>query len=176
MRAAFVFIAVVLAGICQGGIAAEAESSAATAVEAEVTKIAADVAALQRDVKSIEEDMLFPASSRLVVFVGAEPNLVGRVQSVSLAIDGRVVTEFMYTNADQLALERGGAHRLYVGNAAPGTVRVSATFRGERADGKPYERSAELALEKAFESGVVEFKLLARSTRGEPDIAVHRSR
>ena len=152
------------------------DAGAAEALRAESADVTRDVAELERDLRLLEEELLYPPSSKVVVYVSMASGAEGQLDAVDLELNGRDVASRVYDAKALAALVQGGVDRVYVGNAPQGEFVLKARFQGRRADGKPYRREAEYRFEKSFEPTVVEFEVSDATTRGEPDIVTRPSR
>ena len=71
-----------------------------------------------------EEELLFPANTQVAVFVSMDVGDFFALDSISLKIDNREVSSYLYTPREAAALVKGGVQRLYVGNLKAGSVRL----------------------------------------------------
>ena len=85
-------------------------------LSAELQDIKAQVLKLNRDLFILEEDLLFPASTQIAVFVSVDIGQFFAIDSVELKIDEADVAGFLYTKRQRKALEKGGIQRIYLGN------------------------------------------------------------
>src|SRR5690606_20604191 len=76
-------------------------------------KLAVD---LNRDLFLLEEELLFPSSTQVAVFVSMDVGEFFALDSVELELDGKNVASYLYTEREIDALHRGGVQRLYTGN------------------------------------------------------------
>jgi hypothetical protein len=83
----------------------------------------------------LEEQLLFPAHTRISVFLSAAENSPIDLHSVSLVIDNSRITEHIYTRRETSALKSGGIQRLYTGNIPMGRHKMRVKFRQTRNDG-----------------------------------------
>ena len=79
---------------------------------------------LNRDLMLLEEDLLFPASTQLAVYVSLDVGHYFALDSVKLTIDGQMVSSYLYTPKQISALARGGVQRLYLGNLKPVAMKL----------------------------------------------------
>lgn len=114
---------------------------------------------LQRDLVILEEDLLFPASSQVAVFLSMDVGEFFALDAVTLNLDGEDVSHHLYTERQVDALHRGGVQKLYLGNVQQGTHRLTAVFTGEGPEGRPYRRATSIEFEKSFEPTFVELAI-----------------
>lgn len=120
-------------------------------VKSEVLDLEAELAALERDIR-------FPAATRWTVFVTATPIPDFTLETVSLLVGGRTIATHQYDRAQRQALADGGAHRLYIGNLAPGSHDVSVQLTARRA-GDAYTRTDSFQLDKPKGPRLLELQL-----------------
>jgi len=68
-----------------------------TGLTREMETIKKDLLDLRRDLVVLEEDLLFPASSQVAVFVGLDAGTFFQLDAVTLKINGKEVTHHLYT-------------------------------------------------------------------------------
>jgi hypothetical protein len=161
-------------------ISASAESTAAAeaappkegaALAAQMEDIKRDLVELKRDLVVLEEDLLFPASTQVAVFLSMDLGEFFALDSVTLKLNGKDVTHYLYTEKQADALFRGGVQRLYVGNVKQGAHRLTAFFTGRGPEGRDYRRAATVEFEKSFEPSTVELKITDSTAKYQPEFA-----
>jgi hypothetical protein len=90
---------------------------------------------LRRDLVILEEDLLFPASSQVAVFLSMDVGEFFSLDAVTLTLDGEDVTHHLYTERQVDALHRGGVQKLFLGNVQQGAHRLTAVFTGQGPEG-----------------------------------------
>ena len=93
-----------------------------TAVAERVEDLKKKVIRLNRDLFILEEDLLFPASTRIAVFLSVDTGKFLELDAVKLKVNDEIVASHLYTERQVKALERGGRQRLYVGNLKTGRL------------------------------------------------------
>jgi len=111
-----------------------------------------EVLDLNRDLFVLEEELLFPASTQLAVFLSVDTGTFFQLESVELKVDNKVVTHYLYTERENAALHRGGVHRLYLGNLRTGKHEVVAVFTGKGPHERDYRRGTTLQIDKQTDS------------------------
>ena len=124
---------------------------------------------LKRDLVILEEDLLFPASTQVAVFLSMDIGEFFQLDSVSLKLNGKEVTHHLYTDKQIDALYRGGVQRLFIGNAKQGSNRLTAFFTGRGPSGRDYRRATTVEFEKSFEPAFVELAIVDTTTRYQPE-------
>lgn len=150
--------------------ASAAEGSSALDARAEALKAA--VIRLNRDLLVLEEELLFPASTQVAVFVSMDLGLLFELDSVQVLLDDKPVSAHMYTEREVKALVRGGVQRLYLGNLRAGEHTLVAYFTGKGPHQRDYKRGATLKFEKGSEPKYIELRIHDSSARIQPEFDV----
>ncbi len=111
---------------------------------------------LNVELQILEEDLLYPASSRVSVYLAMDIGELFSLQSVKLKLNGKDVTHHLYTERQLNALYRGGVQQLYMGNAKQGMNKLVAVFLGVGPHDREYKRAVEIEFEQSFEPVYVE--------------------
>lgn len=127
---------------------------------------------LNRDLLILEEELLFPATTQVSVFLSMDVGKFFNLDSVKLMIDDQLVASHLYTEQQLDALFRGGVQRLYLGNLKSGAHEVSAIFVGIGPDGREYKRGARLAIEKDEDPKVLEIRINDATATMQPEFAI----
>ena len=168
----------VVAGALAGTVApVRADAPAADGkAEAEIASPAADLQdvrksflELQRDLVILEEDLLFPASSQVAVFLSMDVGEFFALDAVTLTMDGDDVTHHLYTKRQVDALFRGGVQKLWLGNVKHGEHRLTAVFTGRGPEGRDYRRATTVTFEKTFEPALVELAIRDSTAKYQPE-------
>ena len=162
------FVAIAQAG-AQDAPAPAAERSV---LDAEVQELRREVVDLNRDLFMLEEDLLFPASTQVAVFVSMDIGTFFDLDSVQLKVDDKEVTNYLYTAREVKALERGGVQRLWLGNLKAGEHELVAFFTGKGTHERDYKRGATLTIEKGVGAKYVELKISDRVRKLQPEFVV----
>src|SRR5579863_4276396 len=107
-----------------------------------------DVVDLNRDLFVLEEELLFPANTQVAVFVSMDVGEFFLLDSVTLKIDQKEVANYLYTPREVEALNKGGVHRVYVGNLKAGPHELVAFFSGQGPHERDYRRGATIKFQK----------------------------
>jgi hypothetical protein len=157
--------------------ATDAAAPAATAadtrgVDEEIQALKKDVVDLNRDLFMLEEELLFPANTQVAVFLSMDVGEFFALDTVTLRIDNKEVTKYLYTPREAEALLKGGVQRLYLGNAKLGKHELVALFTGKGPHGDDYSRGARLNFEKAVGAKYLELKISDRQRRLQPEFEI----
>ncbi|MEM7502646.1 MAG: AraC family transcriptional regulator [Pseudomonadota bacterium] len=155
---------------------AEAEEVAAReqfrSLDEEVQDLKKEVLDLNRDLFLLEEELLFPANSQVAFFISMDVGEYFALDSVNLKIDGKEVTNYLYTDREVDALVRGGVHRLHLENLKVGDHELVAVFTGKGPHWRDYRRGATLTLNKGIGAKYVELEITDRVQKQQPEFDV----
>ena len=126
---------------------------------------------LKRDLVILEEDLLFPASSQVAVFLSVDVGEFFNLDAVTLKLNGREVHHHLYTDKQVDALYRGAVQKLFVGNVKQGKNRVTAFFTGRGPSGRDYKRATTVEFEKTFEPTFIELAVTDSEAKYQPDFS-----
>ncbi len=138
-------------------------------VAGELESIKLDVAMLKRDLVILEEELLFPASSQMAVYVAMDVGEFFQLDSVTVELNGKEVSHHLYTERQADALHRGGVDRVYLGNVKQGNNQLTAFFVGRGPDGRDYRRATSVDFEKAFEPTFIELDIADSTAEHQPE-------
>ena len=94
------------------------------------------------------------------------------LDSVTLKVDNREVSNYLYTPREVTALAKGGVQRLYVGNLKAGTHELVALFTGKGPNERDYRRGAAIKFEKGIGAKYLELKITDRARRQQPEFEI----
>lgn len=155
----------------QGGGTAEFQG-----LDRQIQGLKQEVLELNRDLFVLEEELLFPASTQVAVFLSVDVGELFQLDSVQLKLDNKVVTNYLYTERENAALRRGGVHRLYLGNLRAGKHELVAVFTGQGTHERDYRRGATLVFEKLTEPKYIELKVRDLQQKLQPEFEVKESK
>ncbi|MCR9276649.1 MAG: AraC family transcriptional regulator [Pseudomonadaceae bacterium] len=124
---------------------------------------------LKRDLVILEEDLLYPASTQMSVFLAMDVGEFFGLDAVTVKVNGKEVAHHLYTEREADALFRGGVQKLFVGNVKQGDNRVTAFFTGKGPSGRDYKRAATVEFEKSFEPTFVELRISDSEAKYQPE-------
>ncbi len=136
-----------------------------------VESLKESVLTLNRDLLILEEELLYPASTQVAVYVSMDLGAFFNLDAIKLEIDGQLVASELYTDKQTKALFRGGVQRLYVGNLKTGEHEISAFFTG-RGPQKDYKRGAKLVISKAQDPVVLELRIVDSTAQLQPEFTI----
>lgn len=150
---------------------APTESVQKPAVTPEVENLKVAVLNLNRDLLILEEELLYPPSNQVAVYLSMDLGQFFNLDGVKLEIDSKLVASELYTDKQTNALFRGGVQRLYIGNLKTGEHEVSAFFTG-RGPQQDYKRGAKLMVTKSQTPLVLELKIIDSSAQLQPTFEI----
>ena len=152
---------------------AEATADTSTrALDEQIQELKQSVVDLNRDLFVLEEELLFPANTQVAVFVSMDVGEFFGLDSVTLRIDNREVSNYLYTPREVAALVKGGVQRLYVGNLKAGTHELVALFSGKGPNERDYRRGASVKFEKGIGAKYLELKISDRLRSQQPEFEI----
>ena len=155
-----------------GAVYSADDPAPAQTLDDKVQSLKKEVMQLNRDLFILEEELLFPASTQVAVFLATDVGNFFKLDSVELKIDDKVVTNYLYTQQEVEALSRGGVQRLYVGNIKKGKRELVAVFRGPGPNGREYKRGTTYVFEKGSGTKYIELKITDKSQKLQPEFVV----
>ena len=163
-------LAFVFALFCSSLVYAQtgaSESNAGEKTAGQVESLKESVLTLNRDLLILEEELLYPASSQVAVYVSMDLGEFFALDAIKLEINNKLVASELYTDKQTKALYRGGVQRLYIGNLKAGEHEISAFFTG-RGPQQDYKRGAKLVINKAQEPLVLELRIVDSTAQLQP--------
>ena len=150
-----------------------ASSDASTrALDEQIQDLKQSVVDLNKDLFVLEEELLFPANTQVAVFVSMDVGEFFGLDAVTLKIDNREVSNYLYTPREVAALLKGGVQRLYVGNLKAGSHELVALFSGKGPNERDYRRAATIKFEKGVGAKYLELKISDRARRQQPEFEI----
>jgi len=131
-----------------------------------------DVIQLNRDLMVLEEELLFPASTQVAVFVSMDVGKLFDLDSVQLKMDDKDVANYLYTPSEVQALHRGGVQRIYLGNLKAGSHELVAFFTGGGPHRRDYRRGATVKFDKGTDPKYIELRIKDSTGKMQPEFDV----
>jgi hypothetical protein len=151
--------------------AAPADAST-RALDEQIQDLKQQVVDLNKDLFVLEEELLFPANTQVAVFVSMDVGEFFGLDSVTLKIDNREISNYLYTPREVAALAKGGVQRLYVGNLRAGPHELVALFGGKGPNERDYRRGASIKFEKGVGAKYLELKISDRARKAQPEFEI----
>lgn len=127
-----------------------------------------DVLDINKELLQLEEELLFPASTQLNVFVSVDTASLFNIDGVSLKLNDKNIGNYLYTPKELEALKRGAVQRLYTGNIKNGDHELVAVITGKGPQNRDYRRAVTVAFNKQAGTKYLELKIMADANKQEP--------
>jgi hypothetical protein len=163
-----------LALFCTGSAGATDPAAEFKSVDQDVQSLKKQLIDLNRDLFKLEEELLYPASTQVAVFLSVDVGTFFALDSVTLKVDDKEVANYLYTDREVQALHRGGVQKLYLGNLKAGEHELVAFFTGKGPHDRDYRRGATLKVEKAVGAKYVELRISDREASLQPEFVVRQ--
>ncbi|WP_199271636.1 hypothetical protein [Paraglaciecola sp. L3A3] len=145
-----------------------AQTQSTAPIAKQIEDLKKEIIALNRDLFILEEDLLFPSSTQLAVYLSIDVGTYFQLDSVELKIGDKTVTHYLYTQKQIDALHRGGVQKLYIGNIAQGEHEISAFFHGLGPEKRPYKRGVVLSVDKDEDPKAIELQIRDSNLKLQP--------
>ncbi len=152
--------------------AAAPAAVAPTGLDERVQQAKSDVIKLNRDLLVLEEELLFPASTQVALFVSMDVGKLFELDSVQIKLDDKLVANHLYTPMEVQALHRGGVQRVFLGNLKSGSHEIVAFFTGKGPHERDYKRGATIKFDKGSGAGYVELRIKDSTGKLQPEFDV----
>jgi hypothetical protein len=163
--------------VARGASAAEAGADPVPelrAVDKDVQDLKKQLVDLNRDLFKLEEEILYPASTQVAVFLSMNVGTFFALDSVTVKVDDKEVANYLYTEREVQALHRGGVQKLYLGNLKSGPHELVAFFTGKGPHDRDYRRGTSVSFEKAVGAKYVELRISDREASLQPEFVVRQ--
>jgi len=141
-------------------------------LDEDVQSLKKEVLDLNRDLFLLEEELLFPANSQVAFFISMDVGEYFDLDSVNLKIDGKEVSNYLYTEREVGALLRGGVHRVHMGNLKTGDHELIAIFTGKGPHVRDYRRGATMSFNKGIGAKYLELEISDRVKKQQPEFVI----
>ena len=152
----------------------EGDTANLKTVDQDVQALKKQLIELNRDLFKLEEELLYPASTQVAVFLSVDVGTFFALDSVTLKVDDKEVANYLYTEREVEALHRGGVQKLYLGNLKAGEHELVAVFIGKGPHERDYRRGTTVRFEKAVGAKYVELRITDREASLQPEFAVRQ--
>lgn len=155
-----------------GTVRADSTETDFRSLDEKAQSLKEQVLQLNRDLFLLEEELLFPSTTQVAVFLSMDVGELFQLDAVQLKIDDKVVANHLYTDREIDALFRGGVQRLYTGNLRAGRHELVAFFTGKGPKGRDYRRGTELVFDKQTDAKFIELTIRDDTRKQQPEFAV----
>lgn len=137
-----------------------------------VQSLKKEVLDLNRDLFLLEEELLFPANSQVAFFISMDVGEYFELDSINLKIDGKEVSNYLYTEREVGALIRGGIQRVHMANLKTGKHELVAVFTGKGPQMRDYRRGATMTFSKGIGAKYLELEITDRVKKQQPEFVI----
>jgi len=102
------------------GLAAEVANEPIGVLDLQVQAIKKNILSMSAELAQMEEKVLFPSSTQLILFVSLAQEDQFHLDAITVNLDGKTATHYIYTHKELEALQHGGVQRIYSGNIRTG--------------------------------------------------------
>ncbi|SFM54489.1 AraC family transcriptional regulator [Marinobacter zhejiangensis] len=141
-------------------------------LDARIEQLKGEVAVLSQELLELQEATLFPADTRVFLFLSLVNKDALVPESIEIAIDGRPVATHLYSPHEKEALQQGGLQRLYAGNLAVGEHRLEIKLAAQTGNERYVRRESELMFRKRAGESSIEVQLGATAPDFEPTMTL----
>ena len=141
-------------------------------LDQDVQDLKKEVLDLNRDLFLLEEELLFPANSQVAFFISMDVGEYFDLDSINLKIDGKEVSNYLYTEREAGALLRGGVHRVHMANLKTGDHELIAVFTGKGPHTRDYRRGATMSFNKGIGAKYLELEITDRVKKQQPEFVI----
>ena len=141
-------------------------------LDQDVQDLKKEVLDLNRDLFLLEEELLFPANSQVAFFISMDVGEYFDLDSVNIKIDGKEVSNYLYTEREVGALLRGGVHRVHMANLKTGDHELVAVFTGKGPHTRDYRRGATMSFNKGIGAKYLELEITDRVKKQQPEFVI----
>ena len=149
------------------GVAARERS-----IDEQVQELKKNSVELNRDLAILEEELMYPASTQVAVFVSMDVGEFFTLDSVTVKVDGKEVSNYLYTPREIAALVKGGVQKLYIGNVKAGDHEIVAFFEGKGPHDRYYRRGASAHFVKEGSAKYLELKITDHARSEQPEFEI----
>ncbi len=171
-RGTGILAAALLLSVVAAAAPATEPAAQSKSVDQDVQTLKKQLVDLNKDLFKLEEELLYPASTQVAVFLSVDVGTFFALDSVTIKLDDKEVTNYLYTEREVQALHRGGVQRLFLGNLKAGEHELVAFFTGKGPHERDYRRGTTLKIEKAVGAKYVELKISDRMASLQPEFVV----
>lgn len=140
-------------------------------VDRAIEQLKSRIADHSAQVFALEQELLYPADSRLSVFLTLASRDALDLDAIELFVDGKPVVSHLYSAQEQGALEEGGVQQLFKGNLANGEHNLKVVITARAGDERFVRRESEHRFHKRPGNLRMQMSLDARAPDFEPRVS-----
>lgn len=166
---AFLLIGTLLSNTVYAETTTDEQPTTAPQINRNIQDLKNKILELNKDLFVLEEELLFSANTQVNVFLSMDAGKLFNLDSVQLKIDDKIVSNYLYTERELNALNRGGVQGLYTGNMSAGEHEITAIMTGIGPNQQDYKRGVSQKINKTDEALYIEIKILDNTSKEQPD-------
>ncbi len=128
-------------------------------LDEQVQEIKTDVLGIAAQLNVLEEKLLYPSNTEVAVFVSLDNGVKFRLDSMEIQMDGKPVTQHLYSFKELEALQKGGVQRIFTGNIKSGEHELQVLLAGRTASGSDLRAKESFKFKKDVGPKMVEIHL-----------------
>lgn len=128
-------------------------------LDEQVQSIKREVLRISAEIIKLQEKLMYPSDTQISLFVSLAQGDKLRLDAVTIRIDGKVATSYIYTAKELEALQHAGVQRIYTGNIRGGTHTLEVEIIGKLTNNTDYQQSTSHKFYKMKGPKVIEITL-----------------
>lgn len=153
-------------------IVSSASASAGTGdVDPSLAQLKSRIADHSARVFALEQELLYPADSRLSVFLTLASRDTLDLDAIEVFVDGKPVVSHLYSEREQNALEEGGVQQLFKDNLANGEHSLKVVITARAGDDRFVRRESVHRFQKRPGNLRMQMSLDAKAPDFEPRVS-----
>jgi len=141
-------------------------------LDSEIQAIKEEILEINRDILQIEEMSLYPQGQQLIVLVSVADNSPLEQGTVSLQLDGKMVSQYQYSASEYATMREGGVHRLYSGRVADGQHQMQISVIGKQTKGDAFSEQRNVTFTKQRGRKYMELHLGPQADVKQPGLTI----
>lgn len=143
-------------GVC---VAEEVGQVPTEGLDEQVQSVKREVLRISAELSQLQEKLMYPSDTQVSLFVSLAQGDKFRLDAVTIKIDGKNATHYIYTAKELEALQHGGVQRIYTGNIRGGTHTLDVKIIGKSTNSRDYQQSSSHKFYKMKGPKVIEITL-----------------
>jgi hypothetical protein len=141
-------------------------------LDAASEQILNEVTALGAEMAVLEEARELSPKTQLLVLVTVDPSPFFQLDAIQLQIDEQAASFHEYTEAELLALQQGGSHRLFWDNVPAGRHQLTVSMMGRVPKDPDFQRESTLVIISGVGRRVVELRVTSGKSQPFPEMSL----
>ena len=108
-------------------------------LDEQVQAIKKEVLRISAELNQLQEKLMYPSDTQVALFIALAQGDTFHLGAVKINIDGKNVTNYVYSPQELEALQHGGIQRIYTGNIMGGTHSMDVEIIGKSAVNPNYQ-------------------------------------